>query len=201
MLDPFFIKQLKTPLRNVAMKLDAVGIKANHITFFGFVMGMLAVPSLSQEYYGLAVIFIIINRLMDGLDGAVARVQGPTDLGGYLDITLDFIFYSAVIFGFALANPADNALAASFVIFSFMGTGSSFLAFAIMAEKRNIKSLDYGGKSLYFIGGLAEGAETIAFLILICLVPAHFALLAYIFGTVCWVTTATRIYAAYRTLK
>ena len=200
MLDPFFIKHLKTPLRNLALKLDAMDIKANHITFFGFVMGMLAVPSLSQEYYGLALVFIIINRLMDGLDGAVARIQGPTDLGGYLDITLDFIFYSAVIFGFALANPIENALAASFVIFSFMGTGSSFLAFAIMAEKRQIKNLDYGGKSLHFIGGLAEGAETIAFLILICLVPAHFVVLAYVFGTICWITTVTRIYAGYRTL-
>ena len=200
MLDPFFIKQLKAPLKRIAETLSSVGIKANHITLVGFVLGMLSVPALSQEYYGLAVVFIILNRLMDGLDGAVARIQGPTDLGGYLDITLDFIFYSAVIFGFALANPIENALAASFVIFSFMGTGSSFLAFAIMAEKRNIKSLDYGGKSLYFIGGLAEGAETIAFLILICLVPAHFTLLAYIFGTVCWITAVTRIYAGYRTL-
>lgn len=200
MLDPFFIKHLKTPLRNVAVKLDAMGIKANHITLFGFVMGMLSVPSLSQEHYGLALLFIIINRLMDGLDGAVARVQGPTDLGGYLDITLDFIFYSAVIFGFALANPANNALAASFVIFSFMGTGSSFLAFAIMAEKRKIEHLEYGRKSLYFLGGLAEGAETIAFLVLICLMPAHFVVLAYVFGTICWVTVVTRIYAGYRTL-
>lgn len=200
MLDPFFIKQLKAPLKRIAETLSSVGIKANHITLVGFVLGMLSVPALSQEYYGLAVVFIILNRLMDGLDGAVARIQGPTDLGGYLDITLDFIFYSAVIFGFALANPIENALAASFVIFSFMGTGSSFLAFAIMAEKRNIKNLDYGGKSLYFIGGLAEGAETIAFLILICLVPAHFTLLAYIFGTVCWITAVTRIYAGYRTL-
>lgn len=135
MLDPFFIKQLKAPLRNVALKLDAMGVKANQITVFGFVMGVLSIPSLSQEYYGLALIFVVLNRLMDGLDGAVARVQEPTDLGGYLDITLDFIFYSAVIFGFALANPTENALAASFVIFSFMGTGSSFLAFAIMAGK------------------------------------------------------------------
>ena len=201
MLDPFFIKQLKAPLRNIALKLDATGIKANHITVFGFVMGILSVPSLSQEYYWLALIFIILNRLMDGLDGAVARVQEPTDLGGYLDITLDFIFYSAVIFGFALANPAENALAASFVIFSFMGTGSSFLAFAIMSEKRHIENLDYGGKSLHFIGGLAEGAETIAFLVLICLLPSHFVVLAYVFGTICWITTATRIYAGYRTLR
>lgn len=201
MLDPFFIRQFKTPLRYMAIKLDAMSIKANQITLFGFVMGMLSVPSLSQEYYGLALLFIVVNRLMDGLDGAVARVQEPTDLGGYLDITLDFIFYSAVIFGFALANPSDNALAASFVIFSFMGTGSSFLAFAIMAEKRNIEHLEYGRKSLYFLGGLAEGAETIAFLVLICLVPSYFVVLAYVFGTVCWVTTVTRIYAGYRTLS
>ncbi len=201
MFDPFFIKHLKSPLRTVAEKLTTLGIKANHITLVGFILGMLSVPALSQESYGWAIVFIALNRIMDGLDGAVARVQGSTDLGGYLDITLDFIFYSAVIFGFALANPIDNALAASFVIFSFMGTGSSFLAFAIMAEKRHIENLDYGGKSLHFIGGLAEGAETIVFLILICLVPAHFALLAYVFGTICWITTATRIYAAYRTLK
>jgi len=201
MFDPFFIKHLKSPLKTVAEKLTTLGIKANHITLVGFILGMLSVPALSQEAYGWAIVFIILNRVMDGLDGAVARVQGPTDLGGYLDITLDFIFYAAVIFGFALANPIDNALAASFVIFSFMGTGSSFLAFAIMAEKRHIENLDYGGKSLHFIGGLAEGAETIVFLILICLLPAHCVLLAYIFGTVCWITAATRIYAAYRTLK
>lgn len=200
MLDTFFIKSLKTPLRLMAMGLDKVGVKANWITLLGFLVGILVLPAL---YFGntvLALVFVVINRVLDGLDGAVARVQGPTDLGGYLDITLDFIFYSAVIFGFALMNPIENALAASFLIFSFMGTGSSFLAFAIMAEKRKIERLEYGNKSLYFLGGLAEGAETIAFLVLICLLPAHFSLLAYVFGGICWITTATRIYAGYRTL-
>lgn len=200
MLDTFFIKSLKTPLRLMAMGLNKVGVKANWITLLGFFIGILVLPAL---YFGntvLALVFVVINRVLDGLDGAVARVQGPTDLGGYLDITLDFIFYSAVIFGFAMMNPIENALAASFLIFSFMGTGSSFLAFAIMAEKRKIERLEYGNKSLYFLGGLAEGAETIAFLVLICLLPAHFSLLAYVFGGICWITTATRIYAGYRTL-
>lgn len=201
MLDTFFIKSLKTPLRLMAMGLDKVGVKANWITLLGFLVGMMVLPALYFGDTALALVFIVINRLMDGLDGAVARVQGPTDLGGYLDITLDFIFYSAVIFGFALMNPIENALAASFLIFSFMGTGSSFLAFAVMAEKRKIERLEYGNKSLYFLGGLAEGAETIAFLVLICLLPAHFALLAYVFGGICWITTATRIYAGYRTLS
>lgn len=201
MFDTFFIKNLKRPLHSSALVIDKCGVKANWITVLGFVVGMMAVPALYFEQTGLALLLIIMNRLMDGLDGAVARVQGPTDLGGYLDITLDFIFYSAIVFGFALMNPLENALAASFVIFSFMGTGSSFLAFAIMAEKRSIERLDYGRKSLYFLGGLAEGSETIAFLVLICVLPEYFVWLAYGFGAICWVTTATRIYAGYRTLR
>lgn len=201
MFDTFFIKNLKRPLHSSALAIDKCGVKANWITVLGFVVGMIAVPALYFEQTGLALFLIIMNRLMDGLDGAVARVQGPTDLGGYLDITLDFIFYSAIVFGFALMNPLESALAASFVIFSFMGTGSSFLAFAIMAEKRSIERLDYGRKSLYFLGGLAEGSETIAFLVLICVFPEYFVWLAYGFGAICWVTTATRIYAGYRTLR
>lgn len=201
MFDPFFIKQLKSPLQKLAWRIDAMGIRANQITFFGFFVGMMSLPALYHQAYGLALLCIVINRLMDGLDGAVARVQGPTDLGGYLDITLDFIFYSGVVFGFVLANPEANAVAAAFLIFAFMGTGSSFLAFAIMAEKRSIERLEYGNKSLYFLGGLAEGAETIGFLVLICLLPNSFVELAYVFGLVCWITTVTRIYAAYQTLK
>ena len=201
MLDTFFIKSLKHPLRLTAVVIDKLAIKANWITLFGFMIGMMVLPALYFGNTSLALVFVIINRVMDGLDGAVARLQGPTDLGGYLDITLDFIFYSAVVFGFALMNPVDNALAASFLIFSFMGTGSSFLAFAIMAEKRKIKRLEYGRKSLYFLGGLAEGTETIVLLVLICLLPSYFAAMAYLFGVICWITTATRIYAGYRTLR
>ncbi len=201
MFDPFFIKQLKSPLQKLAWRIDAIGIRANQITFLGFVVGLMSLPVLYYQAYGLALLCIVINRLMDGLDGAVARLQGPTDLGGYLDITLDFIFYSGVVFGFVLANPEANAVAAAFLIFAFMGTGSSFLAFAIMAEKRKIERLEYGNKSLYFLGGLTEGAETIGFLVLICLLPNYFVELAYVFGLMCWVTTVTRIYAAYKTLK
>lgn len=201
MLDKYFIRHLRNPLTKVATLAVQVGITANQTTMFGFVIGMLALPALSYGFYALALLFILLNRFMDGLDGAIARLKQPTDLGGYLDITLDFIFYSAVIFGFALADPVNNAVAAAFLVFSFMGTGSSFLAFAIMAEKREIRSLDYGSKSLFYIGGLAEGAETIGFYIFICLFPNHFAIAAWLFGTICWITTCTRLYAGYRTLK
>lgn len=201
MLDRHFIKLLKWPLDASAAYLVKQQISANKVTVFGFILGMMVIPSLAFEAYGLALLFIIINRLCDGLDGAIARQTQPTDLGGYLDITLDFIFYSAVVFGFALANPEANALAAAFLIFSFMGTGSSFLAFAIMAEKRQIKQLDYGKKSLFYLGGLTEGAETIGLFIFICLMPAYFTGAAWLFASLCWLTTGTRIYASYLALK
>ena len=120
----------------------------------------------------------LVNRLADGLDGAVARQTRLTDLGGFLDIVLDFIVYAGMVFAFALADPAANALAAAFLLFAFMGTGSSFLAFAIMAAKRGITTDLRGRKSLYYLGGLAEGTETILFLALACLLPDRFVPLA-----------------------
>ena len=201
MLDRYFIKYLRQPLTVSAQQLVNYGVSANQVTLVGFAIGMLVLPALYLELYAVALVCIVINRCCDGLDGAIARLKQPTDLGGYLDITLDFIFYSAVVFGFALANPEQNALAAALLIFSFMGTGSSFLAFAIMAEKRTLTTLDYGRKSLYYLGGLTEGTETIGLFVFICVWPQHFVMAAWVFAGLCWLTTVTRIYAAYRTLK
>ncbi|MBY5945781.1 CDP-alcohol phosphatidyltransferase family protein [Photobacterium rosenbergii] len=201
MLDRYAIKVIRWPLTTFSALPDKLGITANQVTLVGFVIGLFALPALAMEAYNWALGFIIINRIFDGLDGAIARRQGITDCGGFLDITLDFLFYSMVPFGFVLANPEANAVAGAFLIFSFIGTGSSFLSFAIMAGKRNIESPVYKQKSLYYIGGLTEGTETIACFVLFCLFPAHFATIAWIFGTLCWITTATRIWAGYHTLK
>mgnify|MGYP003116841134 FL=1 len=186
------------PLNAAGTKIAAIGISANAITIAGFFMGLVAVPLIAVEEYGLALVFILLNRLFDGLDGAVARHSLLTDFGGYLDIVCDFIFYSAVVFAFALARP-ENALFAALLIFSFMGTGSTFLTYAIMAEKHRITTAIQGSKSLYYLGGLAEGGETIAAMVLMCLFPNYFFAIALIFGGMCWITTGTRIYAAWVT--
>ncbi|MBS1256198.1 MAG: Inner membrane protein YnjF [Deltaproteobacteria bacterium] len=167
-------------------------ISANTITLFGFVIGLMAVPLLWFKLYSAALAVILINRFLDGLDGAVARKNGITDLGGYLDITCDFIFYSGVILGFALAYPEQNGLAAAFLIFSFIGTGCSFLAFAAAAEKHGISSDAHGKKGFYYLGGLIEGTETILFYVIICLFPEYFPILAVIFGITCWLTVCGR---------
>lgn len=201
MLDKYLIPFTKQPLTSLAKQLSLRGVRADHVTLAGFVIGMLGVVAIAVEMYWLGLLGLLLNRLMDGIDGTLARIDGATDAGGFLDIVLDFIFYAAFVFGFAIASPEANAVAAAFLICSFMGTGSSFLAFAIMAEKHQIKRLDYGNKSLYFLGGITEGTETILCFVLLCLWPHHFTTIALVFACLCWVTTVTRLYAGYGTLK
>jgi hypothetical protein len=101
--------------------------------------------------------------------------------------------------GFAIADPA-NALAAAFLVWSFVGTGTSFLAFAIFAAKRGIATTARGTKAIYYLGGLTEGTETIAVFAAFCLFPRRFREIATVFGALCWVTTASRIASARRLL-
>ena len=201
MLDQWSLKIVAPMLRGSAEYLYDKGVKANQVTITGFFVGMSVLLLLSFELYYLAIAAIVFNRVCDGLDGAIARQAGASDAGAFLDIVLDFIFYAAVVFGFALANPEQNALAAAFLLFSFMGTGSSFLAFAILAQKRSIPNMQYPNKGFYYLGGLAEGTETIIFLVLICLFSQWFCYLAIGFGLVCWITTITRVVGGYYSLQ
>ncbi|WP_263078168.1 CDP-alcohol phosphatidyltransferase family protein [Endozoicomonas sp. Mp262] len=201
MLDQWTTRWVHPPLEKGASVLNKKGIHPDHVTLTGFLTGMTAIPLLATQHYLLALIAILINRTLDGLDGALARQNKATDAGGYLDITLDFIFYAGVVFGFALADPVNNALSASLLIFSFMGTGSSFLAYAIMAEKRKLTHPRFSHKSLYYLGGLAEGTETIIVFMLFCLLPEHFPALAKGFALICIITAYTRVWAGYKTIK
>jgi phosphatidylglycerophosphate synthase len=201
MLDARLRRLIDPPLERLAGPLAARGLSADAVTLIGFALGLCAMGAIALQHYLLGLGLLLANRLCDGLDGALARRRGLSDLGGFLDIVLDFIVYSGVPFAFALADPARNGLAAAFLIFSFVGTGTSFLAFAIMAAKRGLATDLRGRKSLYYLGGLTEGTETILAFVLACLFPDFFPLIAWVFGGLCWLTTATRITVAWQTLR
>ena len=93
-----------------------------------------------------------------------------------------------------MAHPATNALPAEALLASFIGTGSSFLAFAALAEKRGLTDTALPGKSFYFLGGLTEATETITVFSAMCIWPEHFAVLAYGFAGLCAVTTGMRVW-------
>lgn len=200
MLDARLRKLIDPPLDALGRRLAALGVSANSVTWTGFLVGCGAWALLALGSYGWALALILVNRLADGLDGAVARHARLSDLGGYLDIVLDFLFYSGVVFFFAVGRPAE-ALPAAFLIFSFVGTGASFLAFAALAAKHGITSSARGSKSIYYLGGLTEGSETIVLFVAICLFPHLFAWFAWIFGALCWLTTAARIAMAAQTFR
>ena len=124
----------------------------------------------------------------------MARQTTATDAGGFLDITLDFLFYASIPLAFAVADPAANALAAAVLLAAFIGTGASFLAFAVLAAKRSMSNLAFPDKSFYFLGGLTEATETLAFFVAMCIWPQHFAELAYAFAALCAITIMSRIW-------
>ncbi|MFK7858980.1 MAG: CDP-alcohol phosphatidyltransferase family protein [Granulosicoccus sp.] len=201
MLDKHIVPRIKPLLASGARRLHCTGISANQVTVAGFFVGMLCVPAMALGQPLLALICLLTNRIADGLDGELARLDSPSDAGSFLDITLDFIFYASFPLGFALHHPSSNALPAAFLIASFVGTGASFLAFASQAEKHSIQSRDFAYKGLYYLDGLAEGTETIVCFALMCLLPAHFALLAWTFAGICLLTTINRVYSGYQTLN
>ncbi len=192
MLDRHLVPWQERVLHRPAKWLAAQGINANALTITGFVAGMLAVLSIAFQRYELGLALILVNRVFDGLDGAVARLTNPTDRGAFLDIALDFFFYAAVPVGFALADPTANALPASVLLLSFVGTGSSFLAFAAIGQRRGLPPPQFPQKGILYLGGLTEGAETIAFLVLACLLPAAFPVLALVFAAFAMLTTIAR---------
>lgn len=201
MLDRWTSQCIRPFLHAAALKLKRLGLTPDQVTVLGFVIGMAAIPAIAMHYYLAALACILLSRTADGLDGALARLGSVTDSGGYLDIVLDFIFYSGVIFGFALADPAGNSLAAAALIFSFVGTGCSFLSFAIMAERRGLQNVNYPHKGFYYLGGLAEGTETLLFFAAVCLFPNLFSVLAWCFAGICAITTVTRVVGGYRTIQ
>ena len=201
MLDRYAIALLRPPLTATARVLVRAGVGANSVTLLGFGIGLFAAVLIAGGAYSMGAVALLASRLCDGLDGAVARQTQATDAGGFLDITLDFLFYASIPLAFAVAHPAANALPAAVLLAAFMGTGSSFLAFAVLAAKRGLQDLATPGKSFYFLGGLTEATETLAFFVAMCLWPAHFATLAYAFAGLCAITIATRIGWGWRTFQ
>ncbi|MEM7318520.1 MAG: CDP-alcohol phosphatidyltransferase family protein [Pseudomonadota bacterium] len=191
------IRPLIDPYLNAyGLRIARYRVSANQVTLIGLGLGLTSAVLIGCGYTLWALLPMLLSRLADGLDGAVARASQPTDFGGYLDITCDFLFYGAVPLAFVWLDPAANGVAGAFLLLTFYVNGASFLGFSILAEKRRMQSTARGVKTLYFTGGLLEGTETIVFLVAICLLPGWFAPMALVFGALCLVTAGSRILLA-----
>lgn len=198
MFDRQMLALTKPLVEAIARRIAARGITADQVSLTGFAAGVLAALLISIGEITWAIAPLLFNRLCDGLDGAVARAGTPNERGAFLDITLDFFFYAGVPLAFALCNPGRNALPAAVLLAAFIGTGVTFLAYAIMAEKRGEKSAEYPSKAFYYLGGLTEGFETVLCFVAMCLWPEYFPQIAFAYAALCGVTIITRMAAGWR---
>lgn len=202
MLDGWMRRRIDARLNRWGERIAAHGVSADAVTLVGLVLGLVAAAVLAAGAPGwMALLPLLASRLADGLDGAVARVRGRTDFGGFLDIGCDFLFYGAIPMAFVLRDPGANGVAGAFLLMAFYANGATFLGFAIMAAKRGMETAARGEKSLYFTAGLLEGTETIAFFVLLCLLPGWFAPLAWVFGSLCLLTALARVILARRVFR
>ena len=200
MIDDRIRRLIDPPLARAGELIAASGIGADGITIGGCLLGLAAALAASFGQFYIALTLLIANRVADGLDGAVARATRRTDRGAFLDIVLDFLVYATMPLGFAIWSPDTNALPAAVLLASFVANGSAFLGFSIMAERRGMTTTRQGQKSIYYLAGLAEGFETVAFMSAFCLFPSTFPILAMVFATLCWISAVGRLLLGWKLL-
>jgi phosphatidylglycerophosphate synthase len=198
MLDPVARAVVGPAMRWAGKRLAAVGVTANALTLFGLAVGIAAAVAAGRGVWMMALVLWLINRGLDGLDGAVARLAEPTDQGAFLDIAADFTVYGAFVVGVAVAVP-DARLACAFLLAAYYVNGSVFLAFSSLAERRGLDTGDE--RSLRFIGGLTEGTETVIAHGLFCLLPAAAAVIAWVFAGMVAATALWRVALGWRLLR
>lgn len=194
-------------LQQLALALDRPWITADRLTGLNLVLGLLSAGFAAAQWWLPALIAWLLCRLADGLDGPLARLrrrQSGTDdpgRGGFWDISADFVVYGATVVGIGIgATAAFGApwLPFMLVLFAYYVNGAVFLAFSSIAEKTGRQIDD--GRSLSFLGGLAEGAETVVVHSLWLIFP-HFAWgIATGWAVLVSVSAAHRILVGYRSL-
>jgi phosphatidylglycerophosphate synthase len=188
------------PLNRAGRVFAGWGIGANLVSMAGIAAGLSAAGAILVGQFGVAIALILLGRLLDGLDGAVARATAKTPFGGYLDIVGDFLFYVSVPLAFGLADPA-NLKPAMVLLATFALTGVSFLALAAVAAEADLETTAHGQKSFFYSTGVAEGGETILAFLLMCLWPDRFGLIAWIFAALCAMTVVQRSLLAWALLR
>ena len=200
MFDGQINKILKPSLDLFAKKLSKFKIQANTVTFTGFFFGLCCFYFIINEMFIYASIFLFLNRFCDGLDGALARLIGQTDIGAFYDIISDFLFYSLFPISFIFLD-IQHAYSICFLLMSFVATQTTFLASAWIVEKNKFLISDNQRKSFFYTGGITEGFETIVCFVMMLLFYEYVNYIAYIFGILCWITFITRVFFIRKLLK
>ena len=190
MLDARVRALTAAPLERVGGGLARLGVRADTLTVVGFAVGVGACVAAAAGAWLLALALWCGNRLLDGLDGVVARRIEATDRGGFLDILADFAVYGGFVVGVAVARP-EARLACAVLLLTYYLNGTAFLALSSLRERRRQQGSDE--RSLQFVAGLTESSETFIAYVAFCLAPHWAAGIAWTFAGAVAVTVLQRL--------
>lgn len=209
MLDAVVRRRLDPALDRVARVLDRPGVTPGRLSVVGLVVALASATLAAFALWPWALAAWLVSRVLDGLDGPLARRRGGgTEAGGFLDITADFAAYGTGVVGVALGVTGTltggDAVAwewAAFlaVLLAYYLNGAAFLAFSSAAERAGTRLED--GRTFSFIGGLAEGTETILVHSLWLLVPAAAPVVAWVWAGVVGASAVQRMVVGHRLLR
>lgn len=184
----------KLPARILAER----GITGNALTGVGLAIGALCLVTIAFELNAVALVLWLLNRLLDGLDGEVARLRGESsELGAFVDIVADFFMYGGFLVALAVQHP-DARLALVALFFAYYLNGTVFLALSGILERLKRERLTERG--LHFRRSLTEGFETIIAGTLFLLLSGHVSTIAWIFAVMVFISAAQRLYDGWRVL-
>ncbi|MDN5893007.1 MAG: CDP-alcohol phosphatidyltransferase family protein [Nocardioides sp.] len=213
MLDATARRVLDRPLSRLAGLVDRSWVSPNRLSLLGLATGLASAAAAAGQLWWWALGLWVFSRAMDGLDGPLARRRrggdpggsaqsSGSEAGGFLDITADFLVYGATVVGVAVGATRQydaDWLPFLLVLLAYYVNGTAFLAFSSIAERTGRQRDD--GRSLSFLGGLAEGTETILVHSVWLVIPDHAGVIALGWAAVVGVSAVQRIVAGFRDLS
>nr|CAA9342933.1 MAG: Putative phosphatidylglycerophosphate synthase [uncultured Nocardioidaceae bacterium] len=208
MFDAAARRVLEQPLDRLAITLDRASITPDRLTGLGLATGLAGAFAAAQQQWTTALLLWLFSRVADGLDGPLARRRQSTGrgrtsgaAGGFLDIAADFTVYGAFVVGVGVGTSDGGWSLLPFmaVLLAYYINGTTFLAFSSIAERTG-RPID-DGRSLSFLGGLAEGGETILVHAVWCLFPGIAGVVAWVWAAVVSISALQRVVSGYRLLR
>lgn len=199
MFDASFRRLLEPVLRGPAARLAASGVTANQVSVAGFGLAMVAAGAVAAGRPLLGMGFWLASRLLDAVDGAVARAAGQgSTFGGFLDLTLDMAAYSLMVVAFAWVHPEQQLLWLLVLVGYVLCITTTAVLSSLLEQRRH--QLPGNDRSLQFTAGFAEGGETTIVYLLLVLLPDGAALIAGVWVVVLLATAVQRSVVARRLL-
>ncbi|RMF46775.1 MAG: CDP-alcohol phosphatidyltransferase family protein [Anaerolineae bacterium] len=188
--------RLGTPL---AERMEHV--PPNGITWAALFLGLAAAGMAATGWYWGALVFWLLNRALDGLDGLLARLhEQQSDFGGYLDILLDFTVYALIPIGLAWSVGGKAVyLTLSLMLASFYVNSASWMYLAALLEKRAARTPETQ-TSVVMPAGLIGGFETVVAYCLFLCFPAQASVLFSGFAALVIFTAFQRLAWAWKAI-